>query len=66
MKVLYNNMYSYSNSVQDQKMEELVVQLDSYSRHGIPRLQHHVNQPLATQESIQQGDGQGVQEGGHG
>ena len=49
----------YSVHVQDLKMEELVVQLDSYSRLGIPKLQHqpgHLDDDW--QDEVEQGQGQ--------
>ena len=37
-------------------MEDLAVQLDSYSRLGIPKFQHHVSQDSIQEDKVEEGN----------
>ncbi len=37
-------------------MEDLAVQLDSYSRLGIPKFQHHVSQDSLHEDKVEEGN----------
>ena len=43
------------DNFQDQKMEELVVQLDNYSRLGIPKLHHLAVLPASPDDKVEEG-----------
>ena len=43
------------DNFQDQKMEELVVQLDNYSRLGIPKLHHLPVLPASPDDKVEEG-----------
>ena len=48
--------YTLHLTVQDQKMEGLVVQLDNYSRLGIPKLHHLAMFPDPAEDLVEEGN----------
>ena len=57
MKYLVNHEIVYSAvTMQDQKMEGLVIQLDNYSRLGIPKLHHLAVFPDPAEDLVEEGN----------